>query len=157
MSGALCQWAANQHALKRGARVRKVFYLCIRKYYIVMSLLGNIIWFILGGFLLGMWYIIVGLLFCITIIGIPFGYQLMKLGVMSMFPFGQTPEFENGSMGCASLFFNVLWILIGGIELAIAHVVLALIFFVTIIGIPFGMQHLKLAKLALVPFGQCIR
>lgn len=119
-----------------------------------MSLLGNIIWFILGGFLLGMWYIIVGLLFCITIIGIPFGYQLMKLGVMAMFPFGQASGFENGNMGCVSMFFNVLWILIGGIELAVAHFILALFFFVTIIGIPFGMQHLKLAKLALVPFGQ---
>lgn len=122
-----------------------------------MSLLGNIIWFILGGFLLGMWYIIVGLLFCITIIGIPFGYQLMKLGVMAMFPFGQTPVFEDSGMGCISMLFNVLWILIGGIELAVAHVLLALIFFVSIIGIPFGMQHIKLAKLALVPFGQNFR
>lgn len=142
---------------RRCANVRKVSYLCIRKYCKVMSLLGNIIWFILGGFLLGMWYIIVGLLFCITIVGIPFGYQLMKLGVMAMFPFGQTPEFENGSMGCVSILFNVLWILLGGIELALAHAALALLFFVTIIGIPFGMQHLKLAKLALVPFGQCVR
>lgn len=104
-----------------------------------------------------MWYIIVGLLFCITIIGIPFGYQLMKLGVMAMFPFGQTPVFEESSMGCISMLFNVLWILIGGIELAVAHVLLALIFFVSIIGIPFGMQHIKLAKLALVPFGQNVR
>lgn len=122
-----------------------------------MSLLGNILWFLLGGFLLGLWYIIVGIVFCITIIGIPFGYQLMKMGVLAMFPFGNEPQFSETPMGCISLFFNVLWILIGGIELAIAHAVLALIFFITIIGIPFGMQHLKLAKLALVPFGQCIR
>lgn len=118
-----------------------------------MSILGNILWFILGGFLLGMGYILVGFLFCITIIGIPFGYQLMKLGVLAMFPFGQTPEFDPMPMGCLSLVFNILWILIGGIELALAHVAIGLIFCVTIIGIPFGLQHFKLAKLALMPFG----
>lgn len=122
-----------------------------------MSILGNILWFILGGFLLGMGYILVGFLFCITIIGIPFGYQLMKLGVLAMFPFGQTPEFDPMSMGCLSLVFNILWILIGGIELALAHVALGLIFCVTIIGIPFGLQHFKLAKLALMPFGQVLQ
>lgn len=122
-----------------------------------MSILGNILWFILGGFLLGMGYILVGFLFCITIIGIPFGYQLMKLGVLAMFPFGQTPEFDPMPMGCLSLVFNILWILIGGIELALAHVALGLIFCITIIGIPFGLQHFKLAKLALMPFGQVLQ
>lgn len=122
-----------------------------------MSILGNILWFILGGFLLGMGYILVGFLFCITIIGIPFGYQLMKLGVLAMFPFGQTPEFDPMPMGCLSLVCNILWILIGGIELALAHVALGLIFCVTIIGIPFGLQHFKLAKLALMPFGQVLQ
>lgn len=122
-----------------------------------MSILGNILWFILGGFLLGMGYILVGFLFCITIIGIPFGYQLMKLGVLAMFPFGQTPEFDPMPMGCLSLVFNILWILIGGIELALAHVAIGLIFCVTIIGIPFGLQHFKLAKLALMPFGQVLQ
>lgn len=122
-----------------------------------MSILGNILWFILGGFLLGMGYILVGFLFCITIIGIPFGYQLMKLGVLAMFPFGQTPVFDPMPMGCLSLVFNILWILIGGIELALAHVALGLIFCVTIIGIPFGLQHFKLAKLALMPFGQVLQ
>ncbi len=119
-----------------------------------MTLLGNLIWFIFGGFVIGFAYILVGLFFCLTIIGIPFGYQLMKIGVFSMFPFGKRPQFKNGDMGCISLIFNVLWILLGGIWIAITHFILGLIFCITIIGIPFGMQHFKLAKLACFPFGQ---
>lgn len=119
-----------------------------------MSILGNIIWFVFGGLLLGLCYIFMGLLFCITIIGIPFGYQLIKIGLLAMMPFGSNVVLGEGEMGCLSFFLNIVWILFGGIELAIAHVVLGLIFCVTIIGIPFGLQHFKLAKLALLPFGQ---
>ena len=122
-----------------------------------MSILGNLVWFILGGFILGLVYMFVGLLFCITVVGIPFGYQLIKIGMLAMFPFGQEPQFPPISMGCLSLVFNVVWIVFGGIELVIAHLVLGAIFCVTIIGIPFGMQHFKLAKLALLPFGQDVR
>lgn len=119
-----------------------------------MSILGNIIWFIFGGLLLGLCYIFMGLLFCITIIGIPFGYQLMKIGLLAMMPFGSKVVLGEGEMGCLSLGLNIIWILFGGIELAIAHVILGLIFCITIIGVPFGLQHFKLAKLALLPFGQ---
>ncbi len=119
-----------------------------------MSLLGNIIWFLFGGFLIGLGYIIWGLVFCFTIIGIPFGYQLIKLGLFSMLPFGQRPQFRNAEMGCISFVFNIIWILCGGLWIAIAHLVLGLIFCATIIGIPFGLQHFKLAQLACFPFGQ---
>ena len=98
----------------------------------------------------------VGLLFCITIVGIPFGYQLFKIGMLAMLPFGQEPQFPPLPMGCLSLVFNVIWIFIGGIELCIAHLILGALFCITIIGIPFGMQHFKLAGLALSPFGKHI-
>ena len=119
-----------------------------------MSLLGNIIWFVFGGLILGLVYIFFGLLYCITIVGIPFGYQLMKIGLYAMHPFGKSPTFDPVPMGCLSLVFNILWIIFGGIELAIAHLIVGAAFCVTIIGIPFGMQHFKLAKLAILPFGQ---
>ena len=122
-----------------------------------MSILGNIIWLIFGGFFLGMGYILIGLLYCITIVGLPFGYQLIKIGFLAMLPFGQEPQFPPMQMGCISLFFNIIWIFFGGIELAIAHLVLGAIFCITIVGIPFGMQHFKLAKLALMPFSQDLR
>ena len=75
-----------------------------------MSLLGNIIWFVFGGLILGLVYIFFGLLYCITIVGIPFGYQLMKIGLYAMHPFGKSPTFDPVPMGCLSLVFNILWI-----------------------------------------------
>lgn len=119
-----------------------------------MSLLGNILWFILGGFLLGLLYILIGVLYCITIIGIPFGYQLMKIGVYVMWPFGRSIEFDKGEPGCLSMAFNIIWILCGWLELALMHIVIGCILCITIIGIPFGIQHFKIAKLAFLPFGQ---
>ena len=121
-----------------------------------MSLLGNILWFVLGGFLLGAAYILFGILYCITLIGIPFGYQMMKIGVYAMWPFGKTSIFDPVPMGCINLVFNIIWIVFGGIELAIAHLIVGGFFCITIIGIPFGLQHFKLAKLAILPFGQAL-
>ena len=122
-----------------------------------MSLIGNIIWLVFGGFILGLTYMAIGVLYCASIIGIPFGYQLFKIGLLAMLPFGQEPQFPPQSMGCASLFFNIIWIIFGGIELALVHLCLGLLFSITIIGIPFGLQHFKLAKLALIPFSQDVR
>lgn len=119
-----------------------------------MSLLGNILWFLLGGFLLGVGYIIAGLLFCVTIIGIPFGYQLMKIGVYCFCPFGRDTEFRTNEPGCINLALNIAWILCGWLEIAMCHLVIGAILCVTIIGIPFGLQHFKIAKLSLFPFGQ---
>ena len=95
------------------------------------------------------WYL-VGLLWCLTIIGIPVGLQCFKLGRLSFFPFGKDVALSGET---TSLLLNIFWLIFGGIELAITHAVFAVILCCTIIGIPFGMQHFKLAKLALLPFG----
>lgn len=118
-----------------------------------MSLLGNLIWFIFGGFILGLVYMFGGLVLCLTIVGIPFGLQIMKLGAFAMWPFGGEVVQCERPMGCLSLFLNVLWIVFGGIEVALSHLALGVAFCVTIIGIPFGLQHFKLMMLALLPFG----
>lgn len=115
-----------------------------------MSLIGNIIWFLFGGFLTGLLWFFVGILWCITVIGIPVGLQCFKFGVLSFWPFGKDVQL-SGTV--TSLILNMLWLIFGGVELAITHAVFGLILCCTIIGIPFGMQHFKLAKLALLPFG----
>lgn len=122
----------------------------------VMKFIGNIIWMVLGGFIISLYYALVGLLFCISIIGIPFGMQLFKMAGLALWPFGHdvTPGANDG--GCLSLIMNVIWIVLGGIEIALMHVTLGIGFCITIVGIPFGLQHFKMALLALVPFGKKI-
>jgi uncharacterized membrane protein YccF (DUF307 family) len=122
-----------------------------------MSLLGNIIWLIFGGFISGLGYILGGLVLCLTIIGIPFGLQSMKLGVAVFAPFGkELVETENANSALA-LIFNILWLLLFGWGIALAHLVSAAVLAVTIIGIPFAFQHLKLIPLSLLPFGRDLR
>jgi uncharacterized membrane protein YccF (DUF307 family) len=121
-----------------------------------MSLLGNIIWFVFGGLILGLVYIFFGLLYCITIVGIPVGVQLFKMASLALWPFSREVRDREGSMGCWSLGLNILWIVFGGIEMALSHAVIGLMFCITIVGIPFGLQHFKLALLALTPFGKVI-
>ena len=120
----------------------------------IMKFIGNIIWMVLGGFIISLYYALVGLLFCISIIGIPFGMQLFKMAGLALWPFGHdvTPGANDG--GCLSLIMNVIWIVLGGIEIALMHVTLGIGFCITIVGIPFGLQHFKMALLALVPFGK---
>lgn len=117
---------------------------------------GNIIWVIFGGFLMALGYWFTGLLYCCTIIGIPLGIQLFKLGRFVLWPFGYTLEDKEGGFGtgCLSLLLNVVWFFFGGLELCLTHLLMGLIFCITIIGIPFGMQHFKLAFAALAPFGK---
>ncbi len=114
-----------------------------------MKSIGNLIWFIFGGFWQGMSWCIIGLLWCLSIIGIPVGIQCFKLSRFSFFPFGK--EVEYGSS--ISIVPNILWIIFGGIPLAISALVNGLFLCITIIGIPFGLQCFKFAKLALMPFG----
>ena len=118
-----------------------------------MNTIGNLIWLVLGGILIALIYWTVGLLMCITVIGIPFGLQLFKLGSYALWPFGY--ELINGpnEPGCVSIVMNLLWILLGWWEIALIHLVCGLVFCVTIVGIPFGNQFFKLAKLSLAPFG----
>ena len=115
-----------------------------------MSLLGNIIWFIFGGLFSALGWYIVGLLWCVTIIGIPVGMQCFKFGSLTLFPFGKEIQYGGGA---GKFILNILWLIFGGFELAVAHVTFGLVLCCTIIGIPFGLQHFKLAKLALLPFG----
>lgn len=121
-----------------------------------MKFLGNLLWIILGGLVIALYYWIVGLLFCITIVGIPFGVQLFKIGGFALWPFGREVQSDTNDGGCLAIIMNALWIVLGGIEIALLHVSIGLIMCVTIIGIPFGLQHLKMALLAVVPFGKKI-
>lgn len=122
-----------------------------------MNFLGNILWLVLGGFLVALYYWVVGLLLCITIVGIPFGIQLMKIGVFALWPFGHEAVPGPSDSGCLSILMNVIWILIGGVEIALLHLSFGILCCVTIVGIPFGIQHFKMAILALVPFGKEIK
>ena len=119
-----------------------------------MSLMGNIVWLIFGGFLAGMGYIIGGIALCITVVGIPFGIQAMKIGVATFAPFGkEVKELENAN-SVGNTIFNMIWLLLFGWEIAIAHLIHGIILAVTIIGLPFAKQHFKLIPLALFPFGR---
>lgn len=121
-----------------------------------MKLLGNIIWLICGGIITCVEYLIASFLLMITIIGIPFGLQTLKLSLLALFPFGREITTSPSSGGCLSVVMNVIWILVGGIWICLTHLVFGLFLCVTIIGIPFGMQHFKLAALALAPFGKSV-
>lgn len=121
-----------------------------------MKFLGNILWFVLGGFLISLYYFVVGVMFCITIIGIPFGVQLIKLAGFALWPFGHDIQSDTNDGGCLSIIMNVIWILVGGIEIAMLHLTFGAFLCLTIIGIPFGLQHFKMALLALIPFGKKI-
>jgi uncharacterized membrane protein YccF (DUF307 family) len=118
-----------------------------------MSIILNILWFILGGFLISLVYILGGILLCLTIIGIPFGIQCFKLSVLGMAPFGREIRETEPPGGCLSVIMNVIWIILPGLELALIHLFLAALFAITIIGLPFAAQHLKMTRLAILPFG----
>jgi uncharacterized membrane protein YccF (DUF307 family) len=127
------------------------------KEIITMNLLLNILWIIFGGgIILFFEYLISGLLLCITIIGIPFGLQCFKLAIFAIAPFGAKAVETESSSGCLAVLLNIIWILLGGLWIAVTHLVLALVFAITIIGIPFAVQHVKMAGLAITPFGKRI-
>ncbi|MBQ9439318.1 MAG: YccF domain-containing protein [Paludibacteraceae bacterium] len=118
-----------------------------------MSILGNILWLVLGGIIMAIMYCIAGLLMCLTIVGIPFGVQMFKIAGFVAFPFGHRMQSTKPSMGCLSLAFNIIWIVLGWWELAIIHCLLGLVLCITIVGIPFGVQHFKIAVGTIMPFG----
>ena len=118
-----------------------------------MKFIGNLLWMVFGGFVLAMTWAFFGILWCITIIGIPIGIQCLKIAGFCLWPMGRQVKSGGGSV---SVLLNILWILFGGLTLAIGHALTGLLLYVTIIGIPFGRQHFKLAQLALTPFGATI-
>ena len=122
-----------------------------------MSLIGNILWIIFGGLLSSLGYVIGGVVLCCTIIGIPFGLQSFRMAGAVLAPFGKeivTVQSESGTLG---LVFNILWLIFWGWEIAVVHVGAALVCAITIIGIPFAVQHIKLIPIALLPFGHTLR
>lgn len=119
-----------------------------------MRFLGNLIWLLFGGLLVSIGYVLGGLLLCLTIIGIPFGVQCFKIAGLALWPFGYELAYKEDSPGCLGTVMNILWILFGGIEICLTHIVFGLILCLTVIGIPWGTMHFKLAGLALVPFGR---
>ena len=119
-----------------------------------MSFLGNIVWFIFGGFILGFAWLITGLLWCVSIVGIPVGIQCFKIASIAFCPFGKNLTNKGRA---SSLILNLLWIIFGGVELSAISCVIGLLLSITVIGIPFGKQFFKLALIALMPFGTKIR
>ena len=115
-----------------------------------MGCLGNLIWLIFGGFFAGLSWLAFGLLWCLSIVGIPIGIQCFKLASLTFCPFGKNVEYGGGPV---SLIANVIWILVTGVPMALEFLVFGTLLCISVIGIPFGLQMFKLAKLSLMPFG----
>lgn len=119
-----------------------------------MKTIGNVIWVVFGGIFIAIEYAIASVLLMVTIIGIPFGIQSLKLAEVALWPFGKKITANKASSGCISLLMNVIWFFVGGIPIVLTHLLFGLLFYITIIGIPFGNQHFKLMRLAFTPFGR---
>ena len=119
-----------------------------------MNLFMNLLWLLLGGIFTAVEYLISSLLMMITIIGIPFGLQTLKMSLLALCPFGKEGRSCPDSGGCLSILMNILWIFLGGIWISLSHLAFGILLSITIIGLPFGIQHFKLAGLALTPFGK---
>ncbi len=122
-----------------------------------MNLIGNLIWLVFGGLWAALGYFFGGLVLCITVIGIPFGLQCFKIAGLVLWPFGKKVVNTNSSLGCLGVVCNIIWLICGGLYTAIVHLLFAFILAITIIGIPFALQHLKLVEISMMPFGKQIR
>lgn len=121
-----------------------------------MSLLGNLIWLIFGGIIIAIEYFIGSIILMLTIIGIPFGIQTLKMAAIAIWPFGRDTRVQARASGCLYIIMNVIWLITGGLWIAITHLFFGLLLCITIIGIPFGLQHFKLTAIAMNPFGRDI-
>ena len=121
-----------------------------------MNLLGNLIWLVFGGIIIAIEYFIGSIILMLTIVGIPFGLQTLKMASLALWPFGRNTRVDVRASGCLYILMNILWLLTGGLWIALTHAVFGLILCITIIGIPFGLQHFKLTAIALSPFGRDI-
>ena len=120
-----------------------------------MKTIGNILWVIFGGLFSAIVWMIAGIIMCITIIGIPFGVQCFKIAGLVLWPFGRTVD--AGNFGFGGLLLNILWAVLIGWELFVNHIIWGVVFCLSIVGIPFGLQHFKFALVAFIPFGAQIR
>lgn len=118
-----------------------------------MKIIGNILWLIMGGLVIAAEYLISSLLLMVTIVGIPFGIQTLKLSVLALCPFGSDIQ-STSKTNSLFVLMNIIWLLVGGIWIALTHIIFGILCAITIIGIPFAKQHFKLAALALTPFGK---
>ncbi|MFP3861195.1 MAG: YccF domain-containing protein [Bacteroidales bacterium] len=118
-----------------------------------MNILGNIIWLIFGGLATAIEYFVASVILFVTIIGIPFGIQTLKIGMLTIWPFGQEVRHRPATGGCLYTFMNIFWLIIAGIWIGLTHIFFGIILAITIIGLPFARQHFKLAGLAFTPFG----
>ena len=121
-----------------------------------MNLLGNLIWLIFGGIIIAIEYLIGSIFLMITIVGIPFSIQTIKMASLALWPFGRDTRVHSRASGCLYILMNVIWLLTGGLWIAATHAIFGIILCITIIGIPFGLQHFKLSAIALNPFGRDI-
>lgn len=122
-----------------------------------MNILLNIIWIVFGGLMIAIEYAFSSLLMMLTIIGIPFGVQTIKLAQVALWPFGTDISSDGWPSGCLAGIMNIIWWFLGGFAIALTHLGWGLLFCITIVGIPFGIQHFKLMMLALFPFGKTVR
>jgi len=122
-----------------------------------MNFLGNILWLLFGGLEIALLYYVAGVLMCCTIVGIPFGLQLFKFGTYTLWPFGHRFVDESAQAGCVSTVMNILWIVLGWWEIALCHLVVAVVLCLTIVGIPFAKIHFRIALASAFPFGKKIR
>jgi uncharacterized membrane protein YccF (DUF307 family) len=121
-----------------------------------MTIIGNLVWLLFGGIIIAIQYVIGSIMLFITIIGIPFGLQTLKMASLALWPFGRDTRVQARSSGCLYIVMNVIWLLTGGLWIAVSHLIFGALLCITIIGIPFGMQHFKLTAIALSPFGRDI-
>lgn len=121
-----------------------------------MSIIGNLIWLIFGGIIIAVEYFIGSIILMITIVGIPFGIQTLKMAALAIWPFGRDTRVHDRASGCLYIIMNIIWLLTGGLWIAATHAIFGVILCITIIGIPFGLQHFKLTAIALSPFGRDI-
>ena len=118
-----------------------------------MALLGNILWFLLGGLWLGLEWLLYGIAFCCTIIGIPYGIACFRIAGFAFFPFGRTIA-ESENAGVCTFVLNVIWVVFAGLWLWISAVISGVILCCTIIGIPFGLACFRIAKVSFAPLGK---
>jgi len=124
-----------------------------------MRLVLNILWATVGGgFVIALQYLVGGLILCLTVVGIPFGLQCFKLAGLALWPFGYDVDDDPAGVtsGSLGIVMNLIWIIFGGLTTFLSHIALGFSLAFTVIGIPFALQHLKLAVLALFPFGRRI-
>jgi uncharacterized membrane protein YccF (DUF307 family) len=116
-----------------------------------MRLILNLLWLVFGGLISALGWVLTGCLWCITLVGIPVGLQCFKFASISLDPFGKEIVYDDDS--AVSFLLNILWIVFCGIEMAAMNAIIGLVLCITIIGIPWGKQYFKIAKLSLMPFG----